>query len=69
MEHLRNILVGVGEVLSVFGTAPQYKVPKMGDRRVDAQRIGSDWRKVGAYMAKALEREQHGASDNCPTQR
>ncbi|WP_143694857.1 hypothetical protein [Variovorax sp. JS1663] len=62
MEHLKNFLMGVGDVLSAFGTAPQYRYPKPGDRRLDAERIAGDWRLVGKDMEKTIEREKRERS-------
>ncbi|OAK66916.1 hypothetical protein A3K87_05060 [Variovorax paradoxus] len=58
MQHLINILAGVGDVLAAFGTAPSYQYPKVGDRSRDVKKIGGDWQTVGRDMKKALDKEQ-----------
>lgn len=69
MEHLKNILVGMGEALLAFGTAPGYHYPKIGDRAKDARKLHRDFITVGSYMRaptnKAL-READGKAKNGP---
>jgi hypothetical protein len=72
MEHLKNFLIGVGDVLTAFGTAPSYRYPQPGDRLKDAQRIGGDWKTVGKDMKKTIDREKrerHGAINHGAAQR
>jgi len=61
MQHLKNILFGVGDVLAAFGTAPSYRYPQPGDRRKDAAKISGDWRTVGQDMRKSIKRDKDGA--------
>jgi hypothetical protein len=56
MDHLKNILLGMGEVLTAFGTAPEYKYPKIGDRSADKQRMRRDLAIVGNDMRTAATR-------------
>ncbi len=68
MEHLKNILTGVGNVLAAFGTAPSYRYPEVGDRLRDAQQISGDWVRVGTAMNTTLTKEksiQDGSVNDC----
>jgi hypothetical protein len=72
MEHLRNLIIGVGDVLSAFGTAPKYRYPSPGDRTADMRNIAGDIKRVGFDMkkaaTKALREEQGGKVDYGTTQ-
>ena len=61
MDHLKNILLGVGEVLTAFGTAPAYKYPKTGDRSVDNQALRKNITTVAGDMRIAATRVVRGA--------
>jgi hypothetical protein len=67
MEHLKNLLIGVGNVLTAFGTTPQYRYPQIGDRVADMRNVRTDGLKVakrlGLKTAQALK-ETHGKVDN-----
>ena len=52
MNHFLNVLAGFGSAINPFGTAPEYKLPKIGDRSVDAERIASDFKVVGKRLEK-----------------
>jgi hypothetical protein len=68
MEHLRNLIIGVGDVLSAFGTAPEYRYPSPGDRIADTRNIVGDIKRVGVDMkkaaTKALREDQRGKVDD-----
>lgn len=60
MEHLKNILAGVGDVLMAFGTAPAYRYPQAGERSIDARRIQGDVAAVGGRLRNRADRELKG---------
>ena len=57
MNHLLNILASVGQAMNAFGSAPQYRYPKIGDRRKDSQKIAGDFSSVGRRLKKHTEDE------------
>ena len=56
MQHLLNLLAGLGESLGALGSAPQYSYPQRGDRRADAAAIRGDFRQVGDDLDKTARR-------------
>jgi hypothetical protein len=54
MEHLKNWLLGVGEVLTAFGTAPEYQYPKAGEMTEDKKKLRQDLVVVGEGMSVAV---------------
>lgn len=72
MDHLRNFLSGVGQVLAAFGSAPAYRYPTAGDRARDLDLIGGDMGAVGRDMKKQASRaisSTHGKNNNRANQR
>lgn len=71
MEHLMNILLGFGQTLGAFGTAPQYQYPEMGDRQQDMREIAGDMETVGRRLRnqanKELKQAKHVQIDHCAT--
>jgi hypothetical protein len=70
VEHLKNILAGVGDVLLAFGTAPQYRYPTVGERAKDVDQLNGDFSVVGKRLKGKAERalrEAHGKADNRET--
>lgn len=62
MDHLKNFLLGIGDVLTAFGTAPNYKYPGMGDRAIDNQKMRRDMAAVSADMNIAAARVVRGTN-------
>jgi hypothetical protein len=52
MDHFRNFLSGVGQVLAAFGAAPAYRYPTAGDHARDLELIGGDMGAVGRDMTR-----------------
>ena len=52
MNHLRNFLIGMGQALNPFGSAPSYRYPSAGDRARDLAMLGADMRAIGKDMRK-----------------
>lgn len=69
MKHLVNLLVGIGSVLSAFGTAPMYHKPASADRAKDLRNIRSDFRSAGTSLTKATNKAErkYGAIDHSAT--
>ncbi len=65
MNHLINILTGLGSALGGFGVGRPYSVPKRGDRAKDTRNLARDVRivEVGLYenTTKALEKTKDGS--------
>ena len=70
MDHLLNFLAGLGSALGAFGTSPQYKLPSIGDRAIDASNLRRDVRStrrdLNKTANKALE-ERYGKIDHSAT--
>ncbi|WP_137895009.1 hypothetical protein [Ramlibacter sp. 2FC] len=68
MNHLLNILAGVGQVINALGSAPQYRYPQVGDRRMDAKNIAGGFVTVGRDLKKKADKEltrhSHGKIDH-----
>lgn len=65
MNHLKNILTGLGAVMNPFGTVPEYHRPARGDRARDMQSIAKDMRTVGRDMRGVIAKVpkgEHGQS-------
>lgn len=64
MNHIINILTGLGSALGGFGESRPYSIPSRGDRARDVRNLAKDGRKVrnrlGKYTVKALEDKQDG---------
>ncbi|MFM2056064.1 MAG: hypothetical protein RLY71_449 [Pseudomonadota bacterium] len=76
MQHLLNLLAGLGESLGALGSAPQYRYPRLGDRRADLDHLRSDMGRVGQDLRNTAKRalsndsgRSHGAIDNSPNPR
>lgn len=63
MQHLLNILEGVGQALNALGTSPQYRYPEVGDRVRDQHRIAGDMMIVGRRLRKNVKKEQDRVRD------
>ncbi|MGE8453554.1 MAG: hypothetical protein ACN6OP_23680 [Pseudomonadales bacterium] len=65
MNHLINILTGLGSALGGFGASRPYSVPRRGDRSKDARNIARDFHGVEVRLynnsCKALENKEYGA--------
>jgi hypothetical protein len=67
MNHLKNILVGLGSVMNPFGAYPDYKVPERGDTQKDVYAIAGDFKAVGKDLRGSTtkaSRDGHGESVN-----
>ena len=58
MKHLVNLLVGIGSVLSAFGTAPMYHKPASADRAKDLRNIRGDLGAAGTSLTKATKKAE-----------
>ncbi len=63
MQHLLNILEGVGQALNALGASPPYRYPEVGDRMRDQHRIAGDMIVVGRRLRKNVKREQDCVKD------
>lgn len=65
MNHLINILTGLGSSLGGFGASRPYSVPRRGDRTKDSRNLAKDFRAVGTGLykntTKALENNEYGS--------
>lgn len=63
MNHLLNILSGVGQVMNAFGAPVRsYHYPKVGDRAMDTRHIRGDVRVVGSRLTGQTEKALKGSS-------
>lgn len=67
MKHLLNILAGMGSALNALGTAPEYRLPRIGDQARDFAMVGADMRCVTARIERKSRQAltgKHGRTDN-----
>jgi hypothetical protein len=60
MNHLKNILVGLGSVMNPFGTYPDYKIPQRGDTHKDLSSIAGDFKNVGNDLRGSTTKASRG---------
>jgi hypothetical protein len=53
-EKIRSFLNGAGTVIQIMPSSPRLVMKPDFMRASDAQRLGSDWQRVGHHLARAI---------------
>ena len=70
--HLQNTLIGMGSIMSIFPTANTIQIPLPYFNQSDAERLASDWQKVGddiRFAMRQVDSEQKQKKKLSPLQK
>lgn len=62
MNHLKEILLGIGSAMNAFGTHPNYQRPERGEIGRDLAAISGDMRVVGEDLRRTSEKTAKGSN-------